>query len=390
MCVTAHAHQDAWLLTTADFRTERVSLRGIDEDGASVLGVDGAARRVSFDRFLQLERVSLPRAASGKFILVLAGGDRLAGEPRGVDAEMLAWNGSSLGQLKIPLSRIVSMSRPGPGAQVTRAGATEDVVTLVNGDTVRGILSSISPTAVSMQGTGGEVTDVPLESVLSVEFASTAPAPAASGRAFRITLADGSAATAQSIRLAGGPVVIALADGTSRSVPLAEIVSIEQLNGPVLWLSSLAPVQNVQIPFVGQSAAAKMNQGVSGRPIRFGDRNFARGIGVHSYSRLVWEVGPAVRAFRTQYAVDGDLPYANVAVRIRLDDRIVYEQTDFRAGSLSPVVLLDIDGQSQLTLEVDYGQNFDVQDRFNWIEPALLKIRPPPASAPVPTTQTGG
>ena len=57
-----------------------------------------------------------------------------------------------------------------------------------------------------------------------------------------------------------------------------------------------------------------------------------------------------------------------------------------------PLVVLDTRGAKRITLEVDWGDTYDVQDRFNWIEPALLKDKPrppdPPKPLPVPTTTT--
>jgi hypothetical protein len=138
-----------------------------------------------------------------------------------------------------------------------------------------------------------------------------------------------------------------------------------------------------------------MNQTVLGEPIRFGGRTYERGIGVHAYARLAWEFDASrYKAFRTQYALDGQLPYANVTVRIKLDDRVAHEVKDFRAGALAPLVVLDTKGAKRITLEVDWGDTYDVQDRFNWIEPALLKEKPPlpepprPVVKPAPTTST--
>jgi hypothetical protein len=37
------------------------------------------------------------------------------------------------------------------------------------------------------------------------------------------------------------------------------------------------------------------------------------------------------------------------------------------------VVSLDVRGHKRMTLEVDYGENYDVQDRLIWIQPALLR-----------------
>ena len=58
-----------------------------------------------------------------------------------------------------------------------------------------------------------------------------------------------------------------------------------------------------------------------------------------------------------------------------------------RAAMLSPAVVLDLAGAKTLTLEVDYGENYDVQDRFNWIEPALLRSKPAPPASTSPSTQ---
>jgi hypothetical protein len=392
---TAVRAQDAWVLTTADFRTERVSLRAIGDNGITIVGADAKARNLPLDRLLQIERVAPPRAATGKFVLVLTSGDRLAGEPRGVEAETLAWAAPSLGEMKLPLKSVVLMYRPGKSEPaLDRPRGTEDVVTLGNGDTVRGILSTISDKSVAVQSASGDVSEIPVESIASIEFASAPGAGAGAGsnaatqraaRAFRVALADGSAVTGPSVRKLDENLVLALDDGSTRTLPFAAVAAIEQVNGPVLWLSSIAPSENVQVPFLDYSAPARMNQSVTGRPIRFGDRTYSRGIGAHAYSRITWPIDPSVRAFRTQYAIDGDMPYANVTVRIKLDDRVAYEKADVRAGLLSPVVMLDINRENTITLEVDYGQTYDVQDRFNWIEPALLKVKPElPAPVPQP------
>jgi hypothetical protein len=139
----------------------------------------------------------------------------------------------------------------------------------------------------------------------------------------------------------------------------------------------------VHTPFLDRPAPARMNRNVLGEPIRFGGRTYERGIGVHAYSRLGWEFDAArYKAFRTQYALDGQLPYANVTVRIKLDDRVAHEVKDFRAGAIAPLVVLDTKGAKRITLEVDWGDTYDVQDRFNWIEPSLLSERPRPPEPP--------
>jgi len=57
------------------------------------------------------------------------------------------------------------------------------------------------------------------------------------------------------------------------------------------------------------------------------------------------------------------------------------------SGKLFGPVVVETNGARTLTLEVDYGKNQDVQDRFNWIEPALLRYLPQKAATTAPSTQ---
>jgi hypothetical protein len=141
----------------------------------------------------------------------------------------------------------------------------------------------------------------------------------------------------------------------------------------VSWLSSRPPAENVQTPFLETARPARMDHSVSGGAIRYADRTYSRGIGVEPYSRITWPLDGAYQTFRTQYAIDGDRPYANVAARILLDGKVVHERKNFGAGELSPVVQVPLGNARSITLEVDYGENYGVQDHFNWIEPALVK-----------------
>jgi hypothetical protein len=97
---------------------------------------------------------------------------------------------------------------------------------------------------------------------------------------------------------------------------------------------------------------------------------------VHSYSKLVFPIDPTCKSFRTQFAIDGDQPWADCTVRVKLDAKIAFEKQHVTSGVLSDVVKLDLNGAKTLTLEVDYGENYDVQDRLNWIEPAMLRTTP--------------
>jgi hypothetical protein len=198
--------------------------------------------------------------------------------------------------------------------------------------------------------------------------------------------------TAQSLSLDGNVLHFTIPGNPPSAIDVARVADIEQINGPVSWLSVRPPSENVYLPFIspGQSWPAQMDRSVTGEAIRFKDTTFNRGIGVHAYSRLTWPLDGSWTAFRTQFAIDGDdadALAADVTVRILLDGKAVYEQPHVHGGELSPVIVQQIAGAKTLTLEADFGDRMDTRARLNWIEPALLKNPPTPmVGGAVPTT----
>jgi hypothetical protein len=376
--------QAPWTLTTADFNTQPTTLKSIDAAGIHVqaAGAD-APVIIPFAQFLDVRRTLPPGQTAGKFTLHMVGGDRIGGEPVGLKGNNLVWNNPTVGEISLPMKQLVGIT--GAKGKLGDARRREDVVTLSNGDTVRGIINDIADGKVSVKTDAGD-SDVPLASVDNVGFAATAGG-ASAVPGFRVRFDDGSSVVAPTLTLAGDKLEIAFTKDAIRPVGLAHVAAVEQVNGPVSWLAARPPTENVYIPFIGspQSGSAKMNVNWTGDEIRFGTQEFSHGIGVHSYSRLSWALDGTYEAFRTRYAIDTKEPFpkADVTVRILLDGKSVYEQQHVRAGSISPVVLEEIKSAKKLTLEVDYGDNMDTQDRLNWIEPALLKQKPA-ATQPTP------
>lgn len=384
------AAQETWTLTTADFRNAPVTLKAID--GKSVRVTDtagGNERAVSIDDFLQLDRPSPPTAQQGKFALHLSAGDRVAGEPVALAGENLVWASALAGELRVPMSRIVALTRAGQPPPDGRTN--EDVVSLSNGDALRGIIAGIEGGKVLVQQPdAAEPTAVPIDSIGRISFAATgAPMADPGASSFRIRLADGSALPARAVTLADGKLSADLGDGKPRPIDLTRVAAIEQVNGPAAWLSGRLPSESSYVPFfgTGQEYPARMDASVDGsRDLRFGGQTFRRALGVHSRSTLTWPLDSSHAAFRTQYAVDERLPLADMTVRVRIGDRVVHEQKSVRAGTLSPVIVVDLTGAKSLTLEVDYGSGADVQDRLVWLEPALLKKMPATMAPAAPTS----
>jgi len=365
---------EKWVLTTADFRSQPVEVRGLDASGVNVADVGSSQTRVvPAEQFLDLRRSGAVVAApsNAKFVLYLTGGDKLVGEPINLTADSLVWKNNLLGDYPIATASLRGITRS--ASQSPAEQGREDVVSLSNGEAVRGIIASLSNQTVTVQVNGAN-NDVPLSSVASISFAAT-PGPEGPKHGFRVRFDDGSSIVVTDAKFVGGNLSL----GTGKpDIPLAQVVAIEQVNGPVSWLSSRAPMEAVSYPFVGpaRSVPAYMDRAyASEAPIQFKDETFSHGIAVHAYSKITWPLDGSYAAFRTRFAVDGDSPMADVTVRIRLDDKVIFEQKNITAGTLSEPVIRDLGGARTLTFEVDGSAGF-AQDALDWIEPALLKTAP--------------
>ena len=97
--ISQAAHANDWSVTTADFQTQPIMLKGLSSAGIAVTSIDGRnVRTILFDSFISIQRSNIATARTPKFTLLLAGGDRLVGEPGAVVNEQLTWISPALGK----------------------------------------------------------------------------------------------------------------------------------------------------------------------------------------------------------------------------------------------------------------------------------------------------
>lgn len=400
LCASAvnSSADDGWTLTTADFKRQTVSLRSLDDNGAKVvLYGQTDVTTIPLEKILQFDRGSAVQQVRGAYTLYLVSGDRVGGEPVAIANDNITWKSPAAGELTIPLKDARGIIR-GQDAPKFDPARTEDAVFLANGDNVKGIVTDLQSGKISIKQTSGDEIPVDLSDAKAIHFAA-AKGDNLVGRAFRVQLSDGSVVTAPKVNLNGNQVILTLgtADGKAaqRPVDLNQVVLIEQLNGPVSWLSARVPADVVYQPMFDSNAsfAPKMDRNYTGKEkIKFAGHEYSRGIGVHAYTKLTYALDGTFKVFRTQYALNEDALKGRVTVRILLDDKVVHEAKDFPPGKLSPVIQIDLGNAKTLSLEAHPGGDAnsedrtqwhpDTQARLNWIEPALLKEKPAPDAPP--------
>lgn len=350
-------------MTSSDFQTRNVEIRAIGSDGISYVADNGSAGHVPLDRFLQIRRESTLPATRTGWQVILSDGDCVAGEATSMDAEQLHWHSPLLGDMAFPLRQVAAIHRA-TDSSTPPASATEDVVHLSNGDSAHGVINAISNQGVTVQTTGASPT-LAWNTINSVDFASLAPPSTQPIGEWRMGLDDGSTLHANAVEWVGSTINLIL-NTRQQSIESSHIVSIEQTNGPVVFLASLKPAEDLQIPLFGSPWPTRFGQDLLGNPL-------PQAISVHAYSHLVWKLPDGFTTLHLQYAIPADLPLADISVRVLVDGKNVYEKSHLHSDTSPPAMNLPLNQGHEVTLEVDTASPYRTQGWLTWISPALVR-----------------
>lgn len=314
-------------------------------------------------------------------LLTLTGGDFLLGRLIRGDQESVSLETRDLGTITIPLdalARIDTQLAFKPAFEesakwlVRSQRVGEDQILLTNGDVLNGFITSVDSQMVTMEGEMGD-SQIPLHVVVSAQFASPAPKKSETVTVV-VSLQSTGRVTMSAFEWTGRKVNAKMKQGPNIQIDPKYIVRIDVEGGRWNWLSTLEPTHYEFTPMVTVMWPYRKDQNVLGEPLRVGGRTFERGVGVHSRSILSYDLSGNYKQFVTSFGMDDHSgPYADVTVLIRVDGKSMFNKEHIRRGKLHKPVRLDVEGAEKLELVVDFGANGDLQDRFNWINAALVR-----------------
>jgi hypothetical protein len=345
-CFSASAFADPWSLTDSSLSPASVDSVTISDTGVTGSLANGKKMSVPLDGFVSLVQGRSSPVPAGSFVIHTSTGERLVGLPVTSTTDSLTWETKTVGTRTVPLASVIAITR-------------------------------------STDAPAGEAPQEDVANVSSVRFASTGGGgkPKSDAAApFVVGLIDGTLVRATAVKADAAGWTLSIGGADPVRISTAQVVRLDHVAGPVLWLSALTPTTVTYMPYLGENYPPVTDATVSHEPIRYGDRTYDRGIGVHARTTLTYDLDGAHPTFRARYATDPTMPLADVVVRVRVDDKVVHE-AKVKGGALSDVVWADLTGAKTLSLEVDFGAGLHAQDRLNWVETALLK-------SPVPTTST--
>jgi hypothetical protein len=158
-------------------------------------------------------------------------------------------------------------------------------------------------------------------------------------------------------------------------IPLDQLASIDIKNGRLTWLGDLPPTAVSQIPYFDRLMPYRVNQSLTGGELTLSDGHVSKGIAVHTKCALTYGINGAFERFRVKVGFQQPEGKAGrAAVRILGDGKVLWEESDLRGDATKPVAVdLSVAKVQSLTLEADYGANFDVAGRIVWGDARLVK-----------------
>ncbi len=318
--------------------------------------------------------------------VVLADGGAVAAETVAVTGEFLDFISASLGSHTVGLAQVRGVVFRPPASTAARdrlfqslASATgdRDRVLMIDGDELQGTLTSLDSRHVSLQAAVGAA-QVELGRVAAVVFNPALTAkPNLSGRRFLVGFHDGSQFTARSVSSKEGRVAfvptIEVRPEDAWECELGDLVSLQTFGGRATYLSDLAPTGYKHVPYLELSRPYHLDRSADGNFLRAGRRRYAKGIGMHSTSRLSFPLDPAHKTFAAEIAIDDETDdRGSVTFRVFVDAEERFRSEIVRGGDAPKPISVDVAGGKTLSLVVDFAERGDEQDHADWLNARLL------------------
>ncbi|HJT77521.1 MAG TPA: NPCBM/NEW2 domain-containing protein [Gemmataceae bacterium] len=375
-----------FILRTADGESLTGPLRQLGDRWSVRLGEHEAAG----DNVVALRRDDLPMPPfpAGEQLL-FANGDRLAAHVLGLRGERLEVRlPPGLGgdrPVTLPLSAVSVVWLGAPDDADDPAGLrrrlasdrrSRDRVLLRNGDALEGVFDGMDEKAVRVEVeqkpvsvARGKVAAVALSTELAESLKPRGPYA-------RLVLAGGSRVSLAKATCDGAALTgTTLFDAPVR-VPLAQVAALYVYQGRAVYLSDLKPRRVEQTKYLDVNWPPVADGSVAGRDLRLAGGTYDKGLGLHSGTRVTYDLAGGYRRFEARVGLDDQTGRrGSVRVRVLADGKPldVGWDRELMARDGAVPIHADVRGARELTLAVEFGQGGDVQDDVDWVDARLVK-----------------
>ncbi|HTN74241.1 MAG TPA: NPCBM/NEW2 domain-containing protein [Pirellulaceae bacterium] len=397
-----------WLLAGVGFAAEQTGLAvtgtlpaskliGITADGGITLEVSGKATAYPPEKLVQWGQFVEPQRGP---LVVLADGSWLVAELIGLNADYCRVDSRLLGILALPRSLVRGVIFRWPVERAARDRLIDrllerttgpDLLLLANGDELSGQATAHKFDAEKNEdhllftATGvKEASALPLTKLTALAFdGALVDAIPTRGKQLLVGLRDGSQLVVTSASERANRVELTLACGWKMRIIQADlsddIVAWQPLGHGVRYLSDLTTTGYKQIPFLTVAWPYHNDRSDLGGRLRAGGARYSKGLGMHSSSRLAYELDGDYRQFAAEIALDdaagerGSVIFRVFTNRGDATWQAAYESPVVRGGDAPRSITVDLAGVKRIALIVDFAERGDEQDHADWLNARLLK-----------------
>jgi hypothetical protein len=157
-----------------------------------------------------------------------------------------------------------------------------------------------------------------------------------------------------------------------------DIVSIQSLGSPVVYLSDLEGADYRGVPYLSVKWPFMRDRNVLGDSIEVRGRRYLKGIGMHSAARLTYRLDRDYRRFDSAIAIDDSAKgrgSVTFGVYVLRDGKWgeAFTSGIVRGRDAPQPVSVDLTGANGLTLTVDFADRGDELDHAVWLDARLVK-----------------
>jgi hypothetical protein len=252
----------------------------------------------------------------------------------------------------------------------------DDLLLLPKGDAAKGALEKLTDKDLNFNVEKQSKTYT-FEQVVGVRLVPLEEYKAPADLRATINLADGSRLTGKLQQLDGAALKFEGIDGKPWSVPASAIKSVAFKGGNLVYVSDLTPKSLEEKPYVGGVPIVfhwRRDQSVTGHPLSISGKTFDKGVGVHSFTRLTYDLGGQYAKFLVSVGVDSSAPLSAVCSwKISVDGKEAAAGIA-KANEIAKLVKLEVKDAKELELICDYGPDEDdAGDHLDWGNARLIK-----------------
>jgi hypothetical protein len=348
--------------------------------GLEVVTRDG---RIPADqvREVRLRQADLGVAGAATRVF-LRNGDELAGEIASGDVDGLTVRTAALGQVELPLDLVRESDLSRFRREVLPRDPERDEVVLRTWLRRSGGLESITPEGVQGEWDGLGMASFGPDNALGVRLAPLGPLEVEiTAFTVQLELTDGSVISGELLRLEDGRGTLRLPSTAEAEVKLADVVAMWFPGGRFAYVSDLQPAdveeraQLISVVFPHRRDAA-----VLGGPLALGGRTYRKGLGVHAYTRLTYDLAGGYQTLRAVIGLDDGARDARtvsgtVVFQVLADGKPMLGEEGIALRTESPPRPIEVPlaGVDRLELIADFGDSGDTLARGAWADAFLVR-----------------